>query len=67
MADEQMWIAGEWCLAEGGETSDVLNPATGEVMAKVPRATVGDVDRCVAASRAAFKHADWSAMDPAHR
>ena len=51
MADEQMWIAGAWCDAEKNETSDVINPATGEIMATVPKATVGDVDRCVAASR----------------
>lgn len=54
MAEEQMWIAGEWCAASNGETSDVLNPATGEVIATVPRATLEDVDRCVAASGAAF-------------
>ena len=64
MADEQMWIAGAWCSAENNETSEVLNPATGEVMATVPKATVGDVDRCVAASREALNAADWKTMDP---
>ncbi|MBR69370.1 MAG: aldehyde dehydrogenase, partial [Euryarchaeota archaeon] len=53
MADEEMWIAGDWCASSNGETSDVLNPATGEVIATVPRATVDDVNRCVDASRAA--------------
>ena len=67
MADEQMWIAGAWCDAEKNETSDVINPATGEIMATVPKATVGDVDRCVAASRDALNNADWKAMDPAQR
>ena len=67
MAEEQMWIGGEWCVAENGETSDVLNPATGEVMASVPRATEGDVHRCVEASRAALANADWKSMDPAQR
>ena len=67
MADEQMWIAGAWCSAENNETSEVLNPATGEVMATVPKATVGDVDRCVAASREALNAADWKTMDPAQR
>ena len=28
-----MLIAGEWCDAEDGATADVLNPATGEVIA----------------------------------
>ena len=58
MADEQMWIAGEWCAAENGATSEALNPATGEVMATVPKATVGDVHRCVASSRDAFE--EWT-------
>ena len=47
-----MLIAGEWTDAEDGSTSDVLNPATGEVIATTPKATISDVERCVAASRA---------------
>jgi aldehyde dehydrogenase (NAD+) len=67
MSEEQMWIGGEWCASSTGETSDVLNPATGEVIATVPRASIEDVERCVASSRAAFEHPDWKAMDPAQR
>ena len=62
-----MLIAGEWTNAEDGSTSDVLNPATGEVIATTPKATIADVERCVAASRAALKSKDWAAMDPAQR
>ena len=40
MGDETMWIGGEWVASTDGATSDVLNPATGELMATVPRATV---------------------------
>ena len=54
MTSEQMWIAGEWCDAEDGAVGDALNPATGEVIATVPKATISDVDRCVQASRSAF-------------
>ena len=67
MSEEQMWIGGEWCASSTGETSDVLNPATGEVIATVPRASIEDVEHCVASSRAAFEHPDWKAMDPAQR
>ena len=67
MAEERMWIDGEWCAAENGETSEAMNPATGEVMAAVPKATVGDVDRCVEASRKALQGAEWKKMDPAQR
>ena len=63
MADEKMWIDGAWCAASNGETSEVLNPATGEAIATVPRATVDDVNRCVDASRAAFVNPAWRAMD----
>ena len=67
MAEEQMSIAGEWCNSEDGATADVLNPASGEVIATVPKATIADVNRCVDASRAAFNSKDWSLMDPAQR
>ena len=62
-----MWIAGEWCNAEDGATADILNPATGEVMATTPKATLSDVERCVAASRTALNDVSWKAMDPAQR
>ena len=31
------FVGGEWVEATTGETMDVLNPATGEVIAEVPR------------------------------
>ena len=65
MAEEKMWIAGEWCASSDGATSEALNPANGEVLATVPKATVEDVNRCVDASRAAFESRDWKSMDPA--
>ena len=47
MSAEQMSIAGEWCDAEDGATAEILNPATGEIMATTPKATLADVNRCV--------------------
>ena len=61
----QMFIAGEWRDAETGETTDVINPATEEAIAKVPKGTTGDVDRAVAAARAAFE--EWQYTTPAER
>lgn len=49
-----MLIDGEWVAAESGKTLDVFNPATDEVIAKVPDAGSGDVDRAVQAARRAF-------------
>jgi aldehyde dehydrogenase (NAD+) len=53
-----MLIDGQWVPALSGEWRDVTTPARrGEVIARVPRAGTDDVDRAVAAGRAAF--ASW--------
>ncbi len=49
------FIGGEWVEAAGGETFDSLSPATGELIGTFPRSTPEDVDRAVAAARAAFE------------
>src|SRR5262245_36161420 len=54
MQTYQMLIGGEWTGAGSGKTFDVMNPATGQPMARVPDAGAGDVDRAVKAARAAF-------------
>ena len=50
----QMQIDGEWVGAASGKTFDVMNPATDEVLAKVPEAGAAEVDRAVKAARRAF-------------
>jgi betaine-aldehyde dehydrogenase len=50
----QNLIDGEWVSAASGKTLDVMNPATDEVIAKVPEAGAPDVDRAVKAARRAF-------------
>jgi len=54
MKSYQMLIDGEWVAAGSGKSFDVVNPATGEVMAKCPEAGAADVDRAVKAARRAF-------------
>ena len=49
-----MLIDGERVAAASGRTFDVMNPATGEVMAKVPDAQAADVDRAVKSARRSF-------------
>ncbi|HEX3511731.1 MAG TPA: aldehyde dehydrogenase family protein, partial [Solirubrobacteraceae bacterium] len=51
--------------AGGGETEPVLNPATGEEIARAPRTEPEEVDRAVRAARAAFD--GWSRTTPAER
>lgn len=51
-------IAGK--LVEAKDSFDVLNPATGELLAKAPAATPAQLDEAVSAAKAAFK--GWSAL-----
>lgn len=53
-----LYIDGSWSPAEG--TFDDLNPATGELLARVSSGTAADVDRAVRAARAALEGA-WGA------
>ena len=59
----RMFINGDWSDAADGETTPVINPATEETIADVPKGTEADIDRAVAAAREAF--ADWSQTTPA--
>ncbi len=58
------FIDGERAAWEG-ESEPVLNPATGEEIARAPRSGPEEVDRAVAAARRAFD--GWSASTPAQR
>src|SRR5438067_12347127 len=62
----QNFIDGEFVAAADGATDAVLNPATGEEIAQVASSTQADVDRAVAAARAAFD-AGWSTATPSER
>jgi 1-pyrroline dehydrogenase len=59
------FIGGEWVDSAGGETMEVLNPATGEVIAEVPAATAEDVDRAVQAAKKALP--EWLETTPGER
>jgi betaine-aldehyde dehydrogenase len=52
-------------VAPTGETEPVLNPATGEELARAPRSSAEDVDGAVRAARRAF--GQWSQTTPAQR
>src|SRR5438046_3753823 len=61
-----MFIGGEWTPGAGGEAQEVINPATGKVIAHVPKGSQQDVDRAVAAARKAFD-GGWSDSTPRMR
>ena len=63
----RLWIDGRPADGVSGQTIDVMNPATGEMLASVPRGTAEDVDRAVRAARRAFESAAWREMDPSAR
>src|SRR6478672_9207171 len=50
----QMWINGQFVAAASGRTFDVLDPATEEVVERVPAGGSADVDAAVSAASAAF-------------
>jgi len=63
----RLYIGGEWVEASTDEELAVINPATEEVFARVPQASVTDVDRAVAAARRAFDDGPWPRMTPRER
>jgi acyl-CoA reductase-like NAD-dependent aldehyde dehydrogenase len=61
----RLLIGGELVPASDGAKLKTFNPATGEFLAEVPNAGPADVDRAVAAARAA--HPGWRSLDYGER
>ena len=61
----QAFIGGEWKDAASGETMEVINPATGETIAEVPRCGAEDVDRAVEAAKKILP--EWLDKTPKER
>ncbi len=62
----ELLINGEHVAPASGEYMDVLNPATGEVIASVAAAGIHDADLAVDAARKALS-GKWATMTPARR
>ncbi|WP_062381092.1 aldehyde dehydrogenase family protein [Pseudomonas abietaniphila] len=62
---QQFYIDGRWSPPARAATLPVVNPATEEVVAQVARGSAEDVDRAVAAARAALP--GWAACPPVAR
>lgn len=67
MKNYKMLIGGQWLEAAGGQTFETENPFLGAPWALVPRAGVADVDRAVAAARAAFQNPNWCKISASAR
>ena len=63
----KMLINGQWVDSASGETFETYNPANNTVLAQVPKAGREDVDRAVAAARAAFEGGKWPRTSAARR
>jgi phenylacetaldehyde dehydrogenase len=63
----QMFINGKWVDAASGKTFPTYNPATGDVLANVAEGDKEDINRAVAAARAAFDTGPWSKATPSKR
>jgi malonate-semialdehyde dehydrogenase (acetylating)/methylmalonate-semialdehyde dehydrogenase len=59
------YVAGRWHTPSGRETLDVVNPATGETLARVPLSSAEDVDKVVQGAHAAFD--GWRRTPPTER
>jgi aldehyde dehydrogenase (NAD+) len=60
-----LYIDGGWVPSSGSDHIDVENPATEQIIGRVPSGTSEDVDRAVAAARTAAD--SWSATSPEER
>ena len=65
VTQQKQFIGGEFVESESGETMEVLNPSSGEVIAEVPRGTAEDVGRAVDAAKAAWS--EWQSKTPKDR
>jgi phenylacetaldehyde dehydrogenase len=65
--EHSMLIGGKWVPAASGQTFETYDPATGDVLATVPRGSSEDIDRAVKTARAAFEDGPWPRMSPSER
>jgi aldehyde dehydrogenase (NAD+) len=63
----RLLINNRWIESESGETLATVNPSTGEEICRVSAADSADVDKAVAAARAAFEHGPWRKMNASER
>ncbi|MEO5367742.1 MAG: aldehyde dehydrogenase family protein [Magnetococcus sp. WYHC-3] len=62
----QLFIAGKWVNASSKATIRVVNPATGETLADVQKASPKDITAAITAARKAFDE-NWGTLNPAER
>ncbi|MFM7069707.1 MAG: aldehyde dehydrogenase family protein, partial [Actinomycetes bacterium] len=64
---DKLFIGGEWVAPASDRTFEVINPFNLELVGAAPEAVEADVDRAVAAARAALESGPWATMRAAER
>src|SRR5438552_19128156 len=64
---KKLFIGGRWVEAAGGETFETIDPATGEVLARVAEGGAEDIDRAVASARRSFDRGTSRELPPSGR
>ncbi|QPQ56296.1 aldehyde dehydrogenase family protein [Allosphingosinicella flava] len=59
-----LFVNGEWVASSHDKTLAVVDPSTGKEIARIADASDADVDRAVAAARAAFDDGRWTGLPP---
>ena len=54
METYQLYINGQWVPSESGQFIEVENPETRQIIARVPRSCEADINKAVAAAKAAL-------------
>jgi aldehyde dehydrogenase (NAD+) len=63
----KLFLGGEWVSPSTSRMIDVIDSGTEELFGSVAEAQEADVDRAVAAARAAFDHGPWPRLSHAER
>ncbi|MFC5589055.1 aldehyde dehydrogenase family protein [Sporosarcina soli] len=63
----KMYVNGEWILARGNGTREIMNPANGEVIKIVTEATAEDAEAAIETARRTFDSGIWSQLRPEER
>jgi aldehyde dehydrogenase (NAD+) len=63
----QLLINNRWVPAVSGKTFSTIDPSTGEAICQIAEADAADVEKAVAAARAAFEHGPWRKAPASHR
>ncbi|MCI2497808.1 aldehyde dehydrogenase family protein, partial [Listeria monocytogenes] len=61
----KLFINGKWTDGDNKETKDIVNPANGEVIAKIAQAGPNETKKAIKAAKEAFP--DWAKMELADR